>query len=407
MKRILLSACLMSGVLSFGQVVSDQVSVQPGYTNQVYYSLENGEVSNISNLDWDLAFDVSGFGSAIRINGQLGNAIYVADTDTSNWMSVDTNGLASSWAPLHNSDKSWSGGALNADHDPSDATDLGWGLYNTITHHINGSKIFAVVLPNGSVKKLMIRSLVSGTYIFRIANLDNTDDFTQTIVKNDYSGKNFAYYSFANNTVSDREPGSGDWDIVFTKYIGELGPNVHYGVTGALTNNFVEVYQASGDDADDLAFDHAYQFETDINVIGYDWKTFSFGTGSFIITDSLAYFIETPHGDFWKVVMTGFGGSANGDIMFTKERIGTADVQENNTTQFTAYPNPTTGLFRIQSSETLSSVSVYNYEGQLIFMTNEVLNTTELSLENLPNGIYLLKTMAESGQIATQKIVKI
>ena len=407
MKKMLMIVGLISGVTSFGQVISDQVSVQPGYTNQVYYSLENGEVSNISNQDWDLAFDVSSFGSAIRINGQLGHSVYVAETDTSNWMTVDTNGMASSWTPLYNSDINWATGALNADHDPSNSSDLGWGLYNSITHHINGTKIFAVLLPDGSVKKLMIRSLVSGTYTFRIANLDNSDDHTQTVVKNDYSGKNFAYYSFSNNTVSDREPGSGDWDIVFTKYIGELSPNVHYGVTGALTNNYIEVYEATGDDAEDLVFDPTYQFETDINVIGYDWKTFSFGIGSFVITDSLAYFIKTPHGDYWKLVMTGFGGSANGDIMFTKEKIGIANITKTDVTAMTVYPNPTTGSLRIDSPETLETVSVYNYDGQLVFTTNEVINTIEINLANLPNGMYLLKTMTENGQIATQKIVKI
>lgn len=41
--------------------VADMVSVNPGYTNQTFYSMQNGTVSSVVNTDWDLAFQVSGF----------------------------------------------------------------------------------------------------------------------------------------------------------------------------------------------------------------------------------------------------------------------------------------------------------------------------------------------------------
>lgn len=406
MKKTILSICLLSGITSFGQVINDQVSVQPGYANQVYYSLENGEVANISNQDWDLAFDLGGFGTGIRANSQMGTNVFVADNDTTNWSTIDTSGIAS-WSPLYNSDMNWTAGALNADFDPSNQSDIGWGLYNSTTHHIIGNKIFVVQFLDGSIKKVWIQSLISGSYTFRIADLDNTNDITQVVTKNDYSDKNFIYYSIANNTILDREPVSADWDIVFTKYLGELAPGVHYGVTGGLTNYYTEVYEATGDIAGNLEFDNTYTFSSEINTIGYDWKSYSFSAGGYILADSTAYFIKTVQDDYWKVIFTGFEGSATGNIMFSKEKIGAASINNNNLVETNAYPNPTNGTLRISSSETLEIISLFNTSGQLIFSTNEINTVTDINLEHLPNGIYLLKTQTINGGIATEKIVKL
>ena len=44
--------------LSIGSIigqVSDSVFLQSGYTNQSYYHLDNGEVTNVDNTNWDLA----------------------------------------------------------------------------------------------------------------------------------------------------------------------------------------------------------------------------------------------------------------------------------------------------------------------------------------------------------------
>ena len=35
---------------------TQSISLQPSYTNQSFYSMENGEVANVDNADWDLAF---------------------------------------------------------------------------------------------------------------------------------------------------------------------------------------------------------------------------------------------------------------------------------------------------------------------------------------------------------------
>ena len=44
------------------------VDLQPSYANQSFFSLENGEILNTFNTDWDLAFSTSTMSSSIRIN---------------------------------------------------------------------------------------------------------------------------------------------------------------------------------------------------------------------------------------------------------------------------------------------------------------------------------------------------
>ena len=46
---ILIITLLIGSIQSKAQVVSDLVSIQQGYTNQVFYSMGNGELSNVSN----------------------------------------------------------------------------------------------------------------------------------------------------------------------------------------------------------------------------------------------------------------------------------------------------------------------------------------------------------------------
>ena len=74
----------MSGSVS-AQQVFDQVSIGAGYSNQSFYSMDNGEVSNVSNTDWDLAFQITGFQAAIRINGKNNVRLFRADLSANDW----------------------------------------------------------------------------------------------------------------------------------------------------------------------------------------------------------------------------------------------------------------------------------------------------------------------------------
>ena len=66
------------------------------------------------------------------------------------------------------------------------------------------------------------------------------------------------------------------------------------------------------------------------------------------------------------------------------------------------YPNPATGTVRIEGEKSIE-VQVYNTLGQLV---KTVQNTNEVSLEGLPQGVYLLRVTLENGQVYSDKVVK-
>src|SRR5687767_5983376 len=90
----------------------DSVILGPGYSNESYYSFENGEVANVSNLNWDLAFDLSAYGATIRMNRKT-DVLFLYPGTASDWATVDTAGHTG-WDQYIDGYESWSQGALNA-----------------------------------------------------------------------------------------------------------------------------------------------------------------------------------------------------------------------------------------------------------------------------------------------------
>lgn len=381
--------------------VSDSVAIGPGYANESYYSLADGEVANVPNNNWDLAFDVSNFGATIRANRLT--SIYTYPGAISNWETLDTAGF-SEWTRYYNSDVRWSAGALNAPASPDDATDLGWGTYNTTTHFTEGSRIFVVKLPSGEVRKLLIEELGSGTYTFKHDNLSNTDLAEQTIAKADYDEKNFIHYSMQDKAVVSREPNSSDWDLVFSNYHSEIIPDTYYGVSGVLVNKGTQTEQVNATPIAEATFD---TFETDANIIGYDWKSFNFGTFSYDITDSLTYFVFTNSSDIWKLVFTGFGGSSNGKYYFTKELITSASIaEETSSVTISTYPNPTSTVLTIESSAIIEGINMYNTNGQMIYSTSrEGVKLVQLDVADFVRGLYIIEITAKNGLKEVKKVL--
>jgi hypothetical protein len=78
-------------------------------------------------------------------------------------------------------------------------------------------------------------------------------------------------------------------------------------------------------------------------------------------------------------------------------------VEETEANAFaTLQPNPTTGHVTV-TGETATEVQVYNALGQLV---KTVQNTNEVSLEGLPQGVYLLRVTTEDGKVFSDQVVK-
>ena len=418
MKKIttfLIAAVLITSV-SFAQQITDTVHTIATYANDNYYQLNAGTQSTVDRSNWDLAFacnGISNFSSSIRINGGTGTELYLYSNDTSGWNTIDTTGFNWSQNRMTNSDTSWQIGAFE-NTTPSSAFDLGWGTYNSVTHHINGDRLYIILLANGSFKKLFVESLISGVYTFRYANLDGTSPVTNTITKTNYSGKNFGYYSLQNNAVIDRDPLSDDWDLLFTKYVTEITPNTPYIVTGVLSNQNVKVAQANNVDNVNTETYLGHIYKNEINTIGWDWKSFDLGSFQFVVEDSLVYFVEDQNAIIYRLIFTGFTGSSTGEYHLTKEEITTVGLNDlvNQNTILNAYPNPAknnvTIIFNALSDKTV--FSIINLMGQELIRTerNTVIGLSQenIVINSLPRGTYFIQVRSENNSSLQKLIVQ-
>jgi len=66
------------------------------------------------------------------------------------------------------------------------------------------------------------------------------------------------------------------------------------------------------------------------------------------------------------------------------------------------YPNPTTGMFFIDTDIDVKSIEIYNTSGQRILKTNQ----KNINLENASNGLYIVNVYAADGTHASYKIIK-
>ncbi|TNE30474.1 MAG: T9SS type A sorting domain-containing protein [Bacteroidetes bacterium] len=391
-------ACLTSSI-AFSQ--QDSVSLDPGYQSEVWYSLSNGEVSSNNISIWDLGFDVSPTGYAIRINAGSGIRAWAYPGDTSDFETLDTTGI-SGWTELTNGEISWYEGALNS---LENGLDVGWGEYDMSTHVITGNRIFVLEFGNGSYQKLIINSLTSGSFYFRHASLDNSMDMSHMLTKSDFTNVDFGYFSLSNHSSVQVEPQS-DWDLYFGKYTADLG--MPYNVTGVLLQPDAQAVKAYPvNDPNTYTNWGSWGFSSDMNTIGYDWKSYNFSQGGYDIADSTVYFVKTANEDIYKVVFTGFGGSSTGKMYFNKSLVSTIGLNEESSSFIEVYPNPASDIITIVSDYNENATAqLLSTNGSVVRTTSlkSSLSTQSIDVSALPRGIYILRVQSGS-DVQTERII--
>jgi len=407
---IILSLLFVHASIS-AQIATDTVSLGAQYALQTYYSLDQGTVSSHTAADWDIAFDASGFGSAIRINGGIGHVLYRYEAgDTAHWNNLDTN--ATFWKPLVNADTSWALGAFNQGNDGN--FDLGWGNYNIITHAVQGDSLYILETQAGVQKKIWIRSLSGGVFTFSISDLDGSNELTKNLAKSNYTDKNFGYYHVGSDQMVDLEPLNTSWDLLFTRYTGELSPGVYYPVTGALHNAGVEVAEVVTPNPQSAGY-AGEPMSHHINTIGYDWKTFNMTTFQYDLADSTAYFIKAVDGNIWRVVFTAFEGSSTGNIVFDKENVALSQTRPDfGFGSIGLAPNPAIQgtshlIVDMVQPQTDMVISILDMQGRELSRTNLGFQTAGLKdiplhVDDFDAGIYFVRLQSNLGHV-TQKLL--
>ncbi len=393
-----------------------EVIVGAGYANDVYYSLENGSVTTVARNNWDLGFITRVFSVSVLANNGAGVEVYTWPYGTiDDWASVDSASI--DWTAmldslLFNSIETFDEGALNANTIPGDPYDYGWGEYNGTTHMITGDSLFVIKTISGAYKKLAIieKDPMANTWEFKYANLDGSDEQTVTLEANNYIDKYFIHYSIDSTKWVSREPAMADWDLLFTRY---WDYNIPYFVTGVLINDDHVLAQEVWESGMDQASHNTYvdsSFTDTISVIGSDWKTFDMGSFTYVVSDTVVYYLKTfgeTDSSYYKIYFTAFSGSADGIYTFMQEKlslVSSPGTEEEQLLQ--VYPNPATDRIHV----------IFDQNGptdiSLIDMTGRVVHSTRyqgggftnysLDVSYLSPGIYFVRV----GTGVTSKVLR-
>ena len=394
-------------------LTSDTLSMNPGYTNDIFYSMNDGVVADVERAGWDIAFYTSAFSAGIIINEGSGVDLYTyPNGDTSSWASVDSSGLYS-WKKLVNSAESWEDGAFN--RNATGHPNYGWGTYNSVTHDVVGDSIYIINSPEAGFKKLWIVKKVSiaNTYIIKYSNLDGTNEQSIEIDVKPFINKNFIYFSLTTNETIDREP-SANWDILFTKYyditFDNEGNPVDYLVTGATSNINREAnkYYPVGDDFNEWA---SISFDTYKNVIGYNWKSFSMSTFSWVIEDSTVFFVKNEIGDVYKLVFTYWEGSATGVFAFNKEVLSLSTIYDEAEKQqlVSIYPNPASGIINVSINDEdaiNNELTITDLSGRMVYSSTIRNSAITVNATNFESGLYFVSVIGDNYRETVKLVVR-
>ena len=131
------------------------------------------------------------------------------------------------------------------------------------------------------------------------------------------------------------------------------------------------------------------------------------GLGTFSMPKTITTEVNLPRdakaadidGDGWLDIIS----ASFSDNKLAWYKNNTLGISENESSQYTIYPNPTDGVLNVKSEKTFSKISVYNMLGQLVETTSE---NNQIDLSKAEAGIYLLKIEDGNGNSQTHKIVK-
>ena len=403
-------------LLAFSQTNVD-VATGDGYANEVYYSFENGSVETSARDNWDIAFASERMDVSILANNGAGVEVYTyPNGDITAWDDIDTSGMYM-WTPMYNSVESMNDGAFLRNMDLDNAFDQGWGVYNMITHVIEGDSLYVIKTVSGEYKKLWIVGANPNqgfnTWEFKYADLNGGSEETITLNADDYADYNYIHYSISSNVVVDKEPVSTAWDLLFTRYFDYTIP---YYVTGVQINStYVQVQQVDG--VDQGAYENYTEsnFTTNWTEIGSDWKEFDMGSFTYVVNDQRVYFTKIMNeagtdSTYWKLYFTGFSGSTEGKYSFTQKNVtdNTAIRELEGVKLFEVYPNPSTNFISLVTDSKMElQVIITDISGKLVYenQVGQGFNKKQIAVDQLPAGVYNVSITSENG-ISSQKFIK-
>jgi hypothetical protein len=270
-----------------GEVQTVQVRMGEDYRNSIHFSIVTGqELRSHVKTTWDLGFAAQEGEYLIRLNGS--KVMAAAATDAL-WLRDVSAATGADWK-------------VDMPSGHPDSTAIGYWRDGKVRLIDLGFSISGQ--PLGFSK--MRAEVAEGGYLVHFATLASADSST-ILIPRDPTLNMICVSLDGAGSIVPIEPHRDDWELLFTQYTHlfvDGAEVIPYLVTGVLTNPS-KVTSVRLDDADftsiDLDMAESLTFSPAINILGYDWKTYSFDTGSFIIHSDISYVLRLSDGLYYKL----------------------------------------------------------------------------------------------------------
>jgi len=299
------------------QVASVEMGL--GYKTEEFFSLSKGNILSNQFAAWDMAFESSSSGYHVWING--GKGMYAASMNSNAfYLITDTIGAHWRWdEPSGNPDSTAVGNWVSFIPTASEPKKISLRVDGSDSE----SKGNVFVIDRGldyagddRFYKVVFESVNEARYKFKYAALDN--HYIDSVILQKDQNQNYTYFTFDNGgSPITMEPNRKTWDILFTRYrhiFYDTNPVTPYLVTGVLLNP--TGVQAAVDSIQpyeniDYTYARTKHLTTNREVIGYDWKKYSFTTHSYTVLPSYSYIIKDQKGYYWKLRFLDFYDAQN------------------------------------------------------------------------------------------------
>ena len=280
-----------------GVLISNEVTMESDYKYQIWFDLGTNEiVSTNLRTDWDLAFDCDLNNNYLYLNSALNAS--VAMTSETDFEKVTSD----------------AGLDYTNEHQSGREDKLAVG---DVTNNRNVMVIDRGFDPAGKALgkwKIQITLVQDGDYYLTSSKL-NGENLSSTVISKDPTYNRIAY-SFKSQDHLPIEPPKTDYDLCFTQYTHIFeNPPLSYSVNGVLINSSdTEVAEEFDLDFEDITEERAEAllYSTDLDVIGYDWKSFSLQSNTFTVDSDRNYVIRDASGNLFKMHFVDFY-DLNGD----------------------------------------------------------------------------------------------
>ncbi|MCK5134644.1 MAG: HmuY family protein [Bacteroidales bacterium] len=282
-----------------GELETLSVELGESYHTQVFLDLSTYSIQASNSIyDWDLAFECKVDEWHVILNSAK--------------MMLAGNSMDTSFQQVDSDE----GLEMNFDHSGGDPDSTAIGQWYDKSGDSLQSLQYVYVIdlglgPEGqnTGKRKTTLDIEDGNYLLRHAALDGSDEQTLLIEKaSDFS---YVYFSFDSGTVPVA-PEKDRWSLKCTRYstmlITDDGEQYPYLVTGVLINPYGMSVAMDSSDFFSIKLQDTirHTFSSDLDIIGYDWKFYSFDNELYTIVPDKNYIIRNIDGYYYKLRFISF-----------------------------------------------------------------------------------------------------